>query len=277
MSKYADYLLVSDLDNTLVGTNKKISTKNKEAIAEFVAGGGQFAVATGRTAQNVLPYLEGLMINIPCILYNGGGIYDIHQKRFLSCHFLNTEVLKPFIEEICRTKEEVCVQAFDTETTYVINESKYVDPVMLKEKHNFKFGKAEEALQRSCTKLILNASHEQLSVYKEWLSPLVKQKYIHTVFSVPTYLEILPYGINKGSALKELVQLLKVEDKKTVAMGDFDNDIEMLQTATIGIAPSNANPKVKQAADLVTVSCDQHALYEVIHNILGDSSQLKPQ
>ncbi|PHV69970.1 haloacid dehalogenase [Sporanaerobium hydrogeniformans] len=270
MGKYTNYILVSDLDNTLIGSDKIISEKNKRAIADFVQGGGQFAVATGRTAQNVLPYLQGLTINSPCILYNGGGVYDIHTHTFLACHFLNTKILKPFIEEICKAKEEVCVQAFDTEITYVINENRYVDPVMLKESHQFKFGSAKEVLMKPCIKMIINASHKQLLIYERLLRPLVEAKEIHTVFSVPTYLEILPYGANKGSALKELMHLLRVEDKISVAIGDFDNDREMLQVATIGIAPSNANPRVKEVADLVTVSCDEHAIYEVIYHVIRD-------
>ena len=49
MKKYSGYFLITDLDGTLLNTNKEISPTNQKALAEFTAQGGRFSVATGRS------------------------------------------------------------------------------------------------------------------------------------------------------------------------------------------------------------------------------------
>ena len=79
--------------------------------------------------------------------------------------------------------------------------------------------------------------------------------------------EILPKGIHKGVALTKLVELLGLDPAKTIAVGDYNNDIGMLRAAGIGIAVANAVPAVKEAADVVTVSNQEHAIARVISDL----------
>jgi len=58
--------------------------------------------------------------------------------------------------------------------------------------------------------------------------------------------------INKGSALKRIAELMKLDVKDFVAIGDSPNDIEMLKTSGFGIAVGNAHPALKEVADMVT-------------------------
>lgn len=51
------------------------------------------------------------------------------------------------------------------------------------------------------------------------------------------------------------------KDKIFIAVGDFDNDIEMLLFADYGIAAQNATQNLKQVADIIGVSCDEHLLF----------------
>lgn len=268
MGKYTGYMIVSDLDNTLIGSNKLISKKNKEAIAFFVKEGGMFGVATGRTVEGIQPYLEDLTINMPCILYNGGGIYDLSTQCFLTRHFVQCQEINPIIEKVSTVRGKVGVQVFTPEGTYLVNQNQYIDPMIKKAHASFEFALATEILKKPCLKIIINGSYAQLLVYKEWLRPFVETRKIHTVFSIPTYLEILPFGINKGSALKELVHLMKVEDKVSIGLGDFDNDIELIEQADYGVVPLNASPKIKEKADFIAVSCDEDLIAYVIDNLI---------
>lgn len=269
MGRYARYFIISDLDHTIIGSNKLISKKNKEAIAFFVKEGGMFSIATGRTVEGIAPYLEGLRINMPCILYNGGGIYDLVMQRFLRQHFIQCQEINGIIETISKTSEPVGIQVFTPEGTYLVNENRYVEPMIERADPSFTFALAKEVLQKPCLKIIINGPHTQLLVYKAWLKPLVDKKKIHTVFSVPTYLEILPFGVNKGSALKELSHLMKVEDRISIGLGDFDNDIEMIEQADYGIVPCNASPQIKEKADFIGVSCDEDLMVYVIEQLIN--------
>ena len=55
--------------------------------------------------------------------------------------------------------------------------------------------------------------------------------------------------------------------EKTVAVGDYNNDISMLKAARLGIAVANACPEAKAAADAVTVSNEEHAIAKIISDI----------
>ncbi len=68
MGKFADYLLVSDFDGTLIDHQLRISNENIAAIRSFIAEGGRFLGATGRTELNVLPFTDGLPMSSPWIL-----------------------------------------------------------------------------------------------------------------------------------------------------------------------------------------------------------------
>ena len=83
MGKFDGYLICTDLDDTLLTSDKKISDENMKAIEYFKNEGGLFTFATGRIPQSTGQYVELAKPNAPVIVYNGGGIYDWKNKKFL--------------------------------------------------------------------------------------------------------------------------------------------------------------------------------------------------
>ena len=85
------------------------------------------------------------------------------------------------------------------------------------------------------------------------------------VQSAPPYYEILPKGVSKGSVLLRLADLLGISRSRTVAVGDNNNDLSMLQAAALGVAVANATSQAKAAADLVLESTNEEdAVAELI-------------
>ena len=88
------------------------------------------------------------------------------------------------------------------------------------------------------------------------------------VRSASEYYEILPQNISKGYALGMMREVCDMSDYMFVAVGDYNNDIEMIVEADVGICPSNATPDVKAAADIILdQSCEQDAVAAVIEYI----------
>ena len=85
--------------------------------------------------------------------------------------------------------------------------------------------------------------------------------------SEKTIYEILPKGIGKGRSIEKLTEHLGLDSRKTVAVGDYDNDISMIRAAGVGIAVSNASQNTLTAADYITVSNEEHAIARVISDI----------
>ncbi len=75
---------------------------------------------------------------------------------------------------------------------------------------------------------------------------------------------MIPKGISKGKALKTLSEILDIDRDKIIAVGDYFNDIEMLQFAGTGAAVGNAVDEAKAAADIVLCKCEDNAIAEMI-------------
>ena len=87
------------------------------------------------------------------------------------------------------------------------------------------------------------------------------------ISSEKTLFEILPRGVNKGSVLPKLCDNLGIDLRKTIAIGDYDNDIPMISAAGLGVAVANACDGAKAVADLITVSNEEHAIAKIIYDL----------
>ena len=86
-----DILLVSDIDGTLIDSQYRIPERNREAIQRWMAQGGGFAIATGRSWESVEKCLGDLRVNRPCVLANGGLLYDLERHTPVSVQALPQE------------------------------------------------------------------------------------------------------------------------------------------------------------------------------------------
>jgi Cof subfamily protein (haloacid dehalogenase superfamily) len=83
-----------------------------------------------------------------------------------------------------------------------------------------------------------------------------------------TMLEIVPNGSGKGPALAELLKKLNISPDEVMALGDAENDIEMIRMAGIGVAMGNASQAVKDAADFVTGTNDEHGVAQAVEKYI---------
>ena len=78
------------------------------------------------------------------------------------------------------------------------------------------------------------------------------------MYSNPYYLELIPKQSGKGEAMIRLCEHLGIPVRNSIAAGDGDNDISMIQAAGLGIAMINAPDSVKSAADVITEYDNDH-------------------
>jgi Cof subfamily protein (haloacid dehalogenase superfamily) len=256
-------LIVTDMDGTLLDRSQNISKENEQAIKYFKASGGLFTLATGRMELAVLPYIRQLEIDVPVILYNGAKIYSpltgkvIYEKRLI----LPRAIWKRFIADPCN---DTAILVYRENDVYApvrnevleIHERK--DGVRCKEMQ-------DEWIEDPITKILFIAPRGKL----EQIERVITTSGIRCemVYSEANYLELLPEGVNKGAALKELVKMLQVEELYTIAIGDNSNDITMLEQADRGIAVGNACTPLKHVADELTVHHEDHAIQAVIREL----------
>lgn len=266
--KYSGYLLLSDLDGTLFDGNCSVSAVNKEAIRHFVAEGGRFGISTGRTQDNAMRFLDGVEINTPCILYNGSALYDFGEKRFLKTSALVKTEAQVFVSYVLHNYPEINIQVYTEEGIYLVSPKKYIIASFLADHQPCSFAESKDLMNQNWLKVLMCCEDGEVL---RWLrSDLDREgmlSSVHTVFSSDIYLEFLLNGVSKGSMLEHLRKILSEEHRIIYAIGDYNNDIELLQHADVGVAPANALPQVKEIADVVTVSNEEHAIAAVIQQM----------
>ena len=103
--------------------------------------------------------------------------------------------------------------------------------------------------------------------------PVLEAKHLPMtlVRSKDEYLEVIPAGAGKDTAMHVLCDSLHISPDEVMALGDHDIDAPLLRAAGLGIAVGNASPIARAAADEVTASCDEdgvaHAIYRHIEEV----------
>jgi hypothetical protein len=260
-------LLITDMDGTFLPSSKIPGQRSIEAIADFQSKGGKFSIATGRAIQAAQQYFESFSVNCPIIMSNGGMVYDLSSKTQIHDVFV-PDFTRDIVSEILRDNPDVGCEVLTLDAVYV--------PQMtpMEAKHNV-ICKVEPVLcgvdemPGDWYKVLFAIEPEKMERLMDYVE---KRGWtgVDFVRSAPEYYEILPQNISKGSALEKMRSLCGMEDYTFVAMGDYNNDIEMLQAADVAICPSNAVEEVKKVCDLVLdVSCEEDAVAAALEYIYG--------
>ncbi len=265
-------LIVSDLDGTLLPHNRIPLERDIAAIRRFEAAGGRFAIATGRTIQAAIRYQEQLGLTTPMIVYNGAAIYDSVKAQVLFSQSLPHTAIA-MTREIMDAHPEVGVEVLRANTAYVVRNNEW------EKRHIALCGVTpcyctlEEIPKDGWLKVLFAMSPEEVPPF---IRDIQSRKYSDVDFiqSADIFYEMLPGGVTKGSALRPYRALEGMEHTKFIAVGDFDNDVEMLRHADFSAAPANAMQIAKDAAKLhLTRTCEEGAMEELIDFLLAQCNR----
>lgn len=251
-------LLVSDMDDTLLLPDKSISLQNLVALQHFRELGGIFTVATGRSLSSYLSYQYQLKPDVPVILNNGALIYDDKHEKIIWNSVLPVEV-KQYVNDIMLQFPQIGIEILSSNGVFVASHNWIIQRHI--EREHLDYSDDIKSSSDTWFKVLFAVEPEDATLFYEYLQQYQNIKLIH---SSQYYYEMLPQGSSKGQALRELIALMGFKDKFICAMGDYYNDLELLQYADCGIAVENAPDDVKSQADIVTVSNQNHALSEVV-------------
>lgn len=265
---YSSFALFSDLDGTLFNSQTMVSEENKEAICKFEEGGGLFAVSTGRTQYKVKSILPDIVINAPSILYNGSGIYDFRKDSYIKTFTLDKKNIDKMLSWIIKDMPEVNIQVYTEYENLFISSLDTMNHDFISNHKPCKISNLDIAWEGDWLKVLFQSQKEGLEIILDAFLSSNFSNQVDFVFSSDEFLEILPKGINKGSALNLIKELPQFNNRIICAIGDFNNDIELLSNAHISFAPSNALDEIKKIAKFITRSNNEHAIEDVINNFL---------
>ena len=269
MSRFAGCILVSDLDGTLIGCDHSISGENIAAIQEFIAHGGRFLGATGRTELNVRPYTVDIPLSSPWILYNGAAIYDWESRSFLYKAPLDRPRTEAFVRRVMAYLPEINIQVYPGGPFCQVNPNGGDDITAVREGQDYE-NKPMEEIADDWLKVLFCSDHpEEINLIEAMFDTDPVCEKAHKTHSGARYFELTAPGVNKGSALARLRLILDPAPSCVVAIGDYINDVEMLLEADIPAAPDSALDMVKQHARIVTRSHAENAIADLVDRLVN--------
>jgi len=267
MGKFDGYLLVSDFDGTLIGDDHRISDENLAAIDSFIAQGGRFLGATGRTELNVHPYTNGIGLTSPWILYNGAAIFDWQKNEFIYTAPLDREMTAAFVRRAMTRYPDINVQIYTGGPYSQVNANALPDFTAVRENQRFCNRPMDEVTAPWLKMLFCSDVPAVVEGIEAMFGEDRLHLHAHPTRSGARYFELTALGVNKGSALAHLRNLLKPRPTCVVAIGDYMNDVEMLYEADISAAPETAIEVVKSQAQIITADHNCSAIADLIRRL----------
>ncbi len=264
-----------DLDGTLLTDKKELTARTKAVISSALRRGIVVLVATGRPWMGIPEELR----NFPGMRYaltsNGARIIDAQEERVIEEHLLSPELALQALE-ICGkydTLQEVYFdgQGYAPADKMAVVERYHRNPSMCEYMRNTRIPVdniaelvKEENRGLDKVQALFADMEERTQAWRE----LREVSGLELVGSLRYNIEINTAGVNKGTGLVNLGKVLGIKREEIMAFGDGDNDIVMLKEVGIGVAMANAEDKVKETADYITLSNEEDGVAEAIEKLV---------
>lgn len=261
-------LVAIDLDGTLLDSNHQLSERNANAVQKLINKGIEVVLATGKTRASAESLIARFNFESPGIYNQGLIVYNAdgtvrHQQT------LDNGVVRriiTFAEDrgykvaLYSGTRILCRPDFDRE-------------------HFTKFGEPEPEVtgplvnllnEISVNKIAIHGTQRKVNALRWQLEAQYDGDVSILQAHIPTEIEVLPLGANKGKTLFVLAKELKIKPENILAIGDGANDEEMIRMAGIGVAMENASDVVKEVAQYITSSNDDDGVAQALEKYFPD-------
>ncbi|CAL8102427.1 unnamed protein product [Prunus armeniaca] len=263
-----------DMDGTLLNSKSQISSTTVKALKEVSSRGVKVVIATGKSRSAVINIFkevdlagkDGIVSEFsPGVFLQGLLVYG-KQGREIFRKNLDPSVCR----EAClySLENKVPLIAFGKDRCLSLFDHPFVDSL-----HTV-YNEPKAEIMPSVEHLLADADIQKVlfldtaEVVATTLRPYWSQATgdrAKVVQAVPGQLEIVPAGTSKGSGVNMLLDHLGITPKEIMAIGDGENDIEMLELASLGVALSNGSEKSKAVANVIGASNDEDGAADAIY------------
>lgn len=268
-SALSDYLVICDMDNTLLTAKEGLPACNRTVIQLYAEMGGLFTVATGRPPESIRAALEGIHLSLPAISCNGALLYDFSTESVLHRSSLNREQATTAIGDILSKfpRMGVGVMAGNGEM-YVIQANEYTHAHQVDERLG-SIACPLDCVPDGWIKVVFASDPETIRKLGQYAKTKYYGRDNYFLATNNIYLEIMPAGVSKATGMHDLCALMNRSQKKTIVIGDYYNDLELMKEAGYAVAVANAPSEVKANADMVTTcTCSEGAVGEFLYQLI---------
>lgn len=273
-------LVALDLDGTLFDNSSRISKRNLTAIRSITDKGIHVVISTGRPFEGIpFDQIKGTGINY-AITANGSGIYEISTGKCLYENAMDEELVTPILNFLLTRdihmdafiggKGYTPIQCVETAQKLTVPSSikNYIITTRTRLDNILQFIHENQLKVQKMTLNFYPAADGTLIDRETVRKFLVSNPSITIVCGGYNNLEFTRADANKGVGLRKLAEILGVNPDATMAIGDTENDLAIIEAAGIGVAMGNATDAVKARADYVTTTNTKDGVAAAIEHFI---------
>ena len=269
-------LMALDMDGTLLNSQKEISPKTRSALKRFHDLGGIVALSTGRGMVELRDYPEEIEEFVDYgILLSGAMLYDFNKKETLFYQGLPEDSGREVVRKLLL--EDVMIQYMDQDRSVLGQwEFDHMDDYhilaykpMYERVGTFVKDMRQYALDHIAGVAKANFYHRDPEARLR-SKDRIKDYPVTVAFTEKTSLEVSPLGVSKGKGLEMLCSHLGYDLADSVAVGDSNNDLTVLQTAGLSVAMGNATQEILSVCDMVVADNDHDGIAEIVDFLLSE-------
>lgn len=249
-------MVVTDIDGTIANKEGNITDNVKKMIKKLSANGVKVVLATGRMFRATYPVLQELELDTPIICYQGGFIKNFKTNEVLYSKYTDVKLAHDVIDYF--RANNVHINVYVDDVLFVEQDDEYIKNYI--ENRNIIYTVVDDL-----KKVEMNRLHKVLGIDNNpdkitFVTEELKTKYkdsLYIIRSTPYFCEVSNPDASKASSLCFLRDYWGIKPDEVLAIGDQDNDIDMIEVAGIGVSMGNGTEHLKNKADYITTSLNE--------------------
>ncbi|MBQ9661959.1 MAG: HAD family phosphatase [Oscillospiraceae bacterium] len=268
-------VVATDLDGTLLRADKTISEETIAELERITAKGVFFIPSTGRTHRELPDVLKNLPFLRYALCCNGGAVYDFREERYiyeevipydLSLALLEHTKGLPVYESVVINGERIC-KGDDEGNICEYIQNRAVKGILFNftGAYDVKAAFAEKRMGAQKFLLYLDDRADKETVIND-LREHFPQLAVSS--SGPIYIEVNVKGVDKGKALANFCRMQNIPIEESIAFGDAENDVTMLDAAGLAVVMENGTEETKKHADMICPSNDNDGVRIALQKLI---------
>jgi len=256
-------LVVTDIDGTIIEFNGQLHEKTISIFKELEQNGIKVVIATGRMYKATKNIIEGLNLTTPVICYQGAMIRDEKEVYF------EQNVPKKIASDIINRLRNynAHINLYLKDRLIVESDDNYIKEYAGDRYIEYEVVPDLQAVVDDATKLLtIDKDADKVTLIRDEMRKIYPE--LNIVKSTDYYCEFVSPKADKGLAIKFLADKWNLKKEEILAIGDQDNDIEMIKAAGIGVAMGNGSPNIKKIADYIAPSVKEFGFIDTMRKFV---------
>lgn len=263
-------IIALDMDGTLLNDKKVITDRTKDALIKAREKGVKVVLASGRPVDGLKKYLEELNLISDeeyVLSFNGSLVQKVKSEEVLYEIGLNGKDLH-YLYDVSNNLG-VNIHAFSpTRGLITPKVSKYTELEARLNNIDINICDFNEVTEDEHIVKVMFIDEEELIDKAVEKLPAEMYEKFKVVRSTPFFLEQINKESGKATGLAALAKYLNVSKDEIIAVGDAENDLDMIEYAGLGVAMGNASESVKKIANYITADNNNDGIAEVIEKFI---------